>query len=74
METDFEAAMDLLQKWEKDGTLKLHTLAQPMFKSAVGDPQRFVDFGVKMNKKFNSEKLRVSSLKIHPEGGYGTIY
>jgi hypothetical protein len=68
MEKDFEAAMALLHEWEKDNTLKLRTFAQPMFKSATGDPQRFVDFGVKMNGKYNSDKLMVNSLKIHPEG------
>ena len=68
MEKDFIVAMDMLKQWEQDGTLKLRTLAQPMFKSAVGDPQRFVDFGVAMMKRYNSDKLMVRSLKIHPEG------
>jgi hypothetical protein len=68
METDFEAALEMLHQWEKDGTLKLRTQAQPMFKTTKGDPQRFVDFGAKMNKKYNSDLLRVQSLKIHPEG------
>ena len=68
MEKDFRVAMDMLQQWEQDGTLKLRTQAQPMFKSAVGDPQRFVDFGVAMMKRYNSDKLMVRSLKIHPEG------
>lgn len=39
-----------------------------MYKSAIGNPEKFVDFGVKMSKKFNSDKIRVNSLKIHPEG------
>ncbi len=68
METDFEAAMALLHELEKSGDLKMRTLAQPMFKSAVGDPQRFVDFGAKMNQQYNSDQLKVISLKIHPEG------
>lgn len=50
MEEDFNAAMSMLQEWEKAGTLKLRVQAQPMFKSTVGDPQRFVDFGVKIVK------------------------
>lgn len=68
MEKDFEAALKLLHSWEENGTLKMRTVAVPMYKSAVGEPQRFVDFGVKMNKKYNSDKLMVTHLKIHPEG------
>lgn len=68
MEKDFEAAMELLHTWENTGKLKMRTVALPMFKSAVGDPQKFVDFGVKMRQKYNSDKLMVTSLKIHPEG------
>ncbi|WP_298536677.1 amidohydrolase [uncultured Algibacter sp.] len=68
MEKDFEAALKLLHSWEEDGSLKMRTVAVPMYKSAVGEPQKFVDFGVKMNKKYNSDKLKVTHLKIHPEG------
>ena len=63
-----EAAMELLHEWEQNGTLKMRTVALPMYKSAIGDPQKFVDFGAKMNKKYNSDMLMVTSLKIHPEG------
>ena len=68
MEKDFETAMALLHEWETAGELKLRTVALPMFKSAVGDPQKFVDFGVKMNQQYNSDMLMLTSLKIHPEG------
>ena len=68
MEQDFETAMDILAEWEKEGGLPLRVQALPMFKSTTGDPQKFVDFGVKMRNKYNSDLLRVRSLKIHPEG------
>lgn len=68
MEKDFITAMDMLREWEVQGVLKMRTLAAPMFKSADGDPQRFVDFGARMRERYNSDKLRVNSLKIHPEG------
>ena len=68
MESDFKAALELLHKWEEDGSLKMRTVAVPMYKSAVGEPQKFVDFGVEMNKIYNSDKLMVTALKIHPEG------
>ena len=68
MEEDFEVAMDMLKAWEDRGILKMRTVALPMYKSAKGDPQKFVDFGVRMSKKYNTDKLMVTSLKIHPEG------
>ena len=68
MEADFKDAMAMLHEWEKNGALKLRTQAQPMFKTTEGDPQRFVDFGVQMREMYNSDLLRVQSLKIHPEG------
>ncbi|QBF81772.1 hypothetical protein EXU30_02965 [Shewanella maritima] len=68
MEKDFETAMDILQDWAESDTLPLRVQAQPFFKTPKGDPQRFVNFGVRMNKKYNSDLLRSRSLKIHPEG------
>ncbi|GLP96400.1 amidohydrolase [Paraferrimonas sedimenticola] len=68
MERDFETAMDILQDWANKDKLPLRVQAQPFFKTPVGDPQRFVDFGERMSKKFNSDLLRTRSLKIHPEG------
>jgi len=68
MEEDFQAAMEMLHEWELNGTLKMRTQAQPMYKTTKGDPQRFVDFGVRMKQKYDSDLLRVTSLKIHPEG------
>ncbi len=68
MEKDFVVAMDLLKEWENNRTLKMRTVAAPMYKTAVGDPQKFVDFGAKMKERYNSDMLMVTSLKIHPEG------
>ena len=68
MEEDFKAALALLHEWEKAGTLLVRNQPQPMFKTTVGDPQRFVDFGVQMRGMYDSDLLRVQSLKIHPEG------
>lgn len=68
MEKDFIVAMDMLKEWEEDGSLKMRTVGVPMFKSSTGDPQKFVDFGAKMSQRYNSDKLMVGYLKIHPEG------
>ena len=68
MEEDFRAALAMLHEWEKAGTLKVRNQPLPIFKSAVGDPQRFVDFGAEMNAMYDSDLLRVQALKVHPEG------
>ena len=39
-----------------------------MLNLTVKDPQKFVEFGVRMRERYNSDKLLVNSLKIHPEG------
>ena len=70
MEKDFEAALAMLQNMADKGELKLRAFPTPIFKKKDGDPQRFVDFGVKMREKYNSDLLRVQQLKIHPEGNW----
>lgn len=68
METDFKAAMAMLTELDKEGKLLLRVQAAPMFKSAVADPAKFVAFAKEMSKQYNSDRLRVRSVKIHPEG------
>ena len=70
MEKDFETALAMLRDLEQKGKLKLRTFPQPIFKDKNGDPQRFADFGAKMQAKYNTDMLRVQSLKIHPEGNW----
>lgn len=70
MEEDFETAMKMLRQMEVDGTLKTRTFPQPIFKNIDADPQKFVDFVEKMNQQYNTDILRVQSMKIHPEGNW----
>ncbi|MXN63866.1 amidohydrolase family protein [Stappia sp. GBMRC 2046] len=70
MESDFEAALEYLHGLEENGELVLRTFPQPMFKNINADPKRFIDFTVKMRDKYNSDMLRVQSIKIHPEGNW----
>ena len=70
MEQDFQIAMEMLREMDESGELKLRTFAQPMFKKKDGDPQRFIDFAVDMSKTYNSDRLRMNSVKIHPEGNW----
>jgi hypothetical protein len=68
METDFKAAMAMLTELDKEGKLLLRVQALPMFKSATADPARFVAFAKEMSEQYNSDRLSVRSVKVHPEG------
>ena len=70
MERDFEAAMDMLSELEKAGTLKLRVQALPFFKNADADPEKFVAFASRMQKKYQSDMLRSDFVKIHPDGNW----
>jgi len=70
MERDFEAILAMLHEMEEKGELELRTFPQPAFKNKDADPQKFVDFGVRMREQYNSDLLRVQSFKIHPEGNW----
>lgn len=66
METDFKAAMAMLTELDKEGKLLLHVQALPIFKSAIADPAKFVAFAEEMNRQYNSDRLSVRSVKVHP--------
>jgi len=70
MQKDFQVALAMLRDMEQKGELKLRTFPAPIFKAKDGDPQRFVNFGVKMREKYNTDMLRVQFLKVHPEGNW----
>lgn len=70
MEQDFKIALDMLTRMAESGELKCRTFAQPMFKNKDADPQRFVDFTLDMSKTYNTDKVRVNSMKVHPEGNW----
>jgi len=70
MERDFETAMEILHQREQDGTLLLRTFPQPWFKNRDADPVRFVEFAARMRERYNSDLLRVQSVKVHPEGNW----
>ena len=70
MESDFKAAMSVLQEMDEAGKLKLRTFAQPFFKNPDGDPDRFIAFASDMRKIYSSDRLGVISVKIHPEGNW----
>ena len=70
MERDFEAAMGMLAELEKEGTLKLRVQALPFFKNAGADPDKFVAFASRMQKKYSGEMLRCDFVKIHPDGNW----
>lgn len=70
MERDFEASLELLSSWEKEDKLKLRVQALPFFKNAKADPDKFVAFASRMQKKYQGDKIRCDFVKIHPDGNW----
>jgi len=70
MERDFEASIELLSEWEREGSLKLRVQALPFFKNAKADPDKFVAFASRMHKKYQGDMLRCDFVKIHPDGNW----
>ena len=70
MERDFEASMEMLAELEKEGALKLRVQALPFFKNADADPEKFVAFASRMQKKYSGDMLRCDFVKIHPDGNW----
>ncbi|MXU65180.1 amidohydrolase [Oceanomicrobium pacificus] len=67
---DFMMAMQILEEREAAGGLPLRVVALPMFKSAVADPATFVEWSAEMRDRYQGDKIRVQSVKIHPEGNW----
>ncbi len=69
---DFKAAFAMLDKLDKDGKLQLRTSIFMIYKSPEGDVDELVNETLDMRKKYDSDRLRVGGIKIHPEGNWMT--
>lgn len=70
MQDDMKAALAMLHEREKAGTLKLRSFVLPFVKNPKLDVQQLVDFTASMRDKYNSDKLSVRYVKIHPEANW----
>ncbi len=72
---DFESAkadnqkmMSILQKMDEAGELKLRSFNNFFYKNPLADPIETVEYIAKTNEIYNSDRVNMLGLKIHPEG------
>ena len=69
---EYDFAMDLLANLEQQGELKLRTNMHMMYKNGDIVPDGVIAQTLKLKKKYDSDMLRINSIKIHPEANWGT--
>ena len=65
---DFEEILPLLDKRVKNGKAQVRLNVMPFMKMADADPEEYVFFVNRMRKKYDSDMLRVDSIKMHADG------
>ena len=68
--SDTETAMAYLSGLDSKGELHLRTLMQPAFKMSDMDPEEFARRAAEMAERYDTDRLRINSVKIHPEGNW----
>jgi len=65
---DYEIAMRILNEQAEAGDLKLRTYIQYFLKDKTAMPEDVVAYASELRETFNTDLLRVTGIKIHPEG------
>ncbi|MEM7024717.1 MAG: amidohydrolase [Pseudomonadota bacterium] len=65
---DYKIALNLLKEKEDSGELELRTFIQYFFKDKEAEPATVVDYAVEIRDGFDTDLIRLTGLKIHPEG------
>ena len=68
MMADFKTTMAVLSDMDRAGDLKLRTFAMPFFKAEEADPVEMAESTFQLSKTYNSDRLAIKAVKIHPEG------
>jgi predicted amidohydrolase YtcJ len=66
MKEDFRIAASMLAELDESGDLPLRVQIMPLLKSPKTDPQELAMFAADMMRQYDSDTLRVGSIKIHP--------
>ena len=65
---DTKIAMKLLRDLEAKGELKLRTFLQVLYKNEESSVTDLVKYALELRDEYNSDKIRISGIKVHPEG------
>lgn len=74
---DFRIAANMLAELDANGELPLRVQLMPLLKSPDTDPADLAAFAAEMMRRYDSDTLRVRSLKIHPAANmesYGSAF
>ena len=67
---DNRFALEHLRKLERSDRLQVRTFLQFFYKNPNTPIDQFLDHATDLRKRYNSDQLRLSGIKIHPEGVY----
>ncbi len=70
--SDNEFAMELLKELDEKGELKLRTFAHYLYKNGKIPVNDIVDVAKEFRLKYDSDMIRMTGIKIHPEANWGT--
>ncbi|AZQ60812.1 hypothetical protein EI427_00870 [Flammeovirga pectinis] len=61
-------SFEYLNKLDKEGKLKLRTFQNYVYENSKDDVDLLISETLALKEKYNSDRLRMHSIKIHPEG------
>ncbi|MBD0403186.1 amidohydrolase [Flammeovirga sp. EKP202] len=69
---DMVYSFEMLDSLDKIGELKIRTFQNYVYKNSDFDVDEFVADALKLKQKYNSDRLRLHGIKIHPEGNWNS--
>ncbi len=68
MFADYRKAMAYLQDLDERGELSLRSMVLPFYKHPDTDSEKFARDTLALKKQYDTDMLRISAVKLHPEG------
>ena len=69
---DYEYSFSMLEELDKQGKLQLRTYQQVVYKNSSDSVEQLIQGTLELRERYNSDRLRVSGIKIHPEGNWNS--
>ncbi len=67
---DHKFALKLIDDLHKQGKLKLRTFLQVLYKNPESPVDKLIKYAVELRNKYDSDTIRISGIKVHPEGSH----
>ncbi|MBB6463037.1 amidohydrolase [Flammeovirga kamogawensis] len=69
---DMKWSFEYLDKLDKEGKLKLRTFQNYVYKNSKDDVDLLISEALALKEKYNSDRLRMHGIKVHPEGNWNS--